>query len=188
MSDWTQQVETALAQEFSDIPDLQQATVVLVRLLMAVMLGGVLGWERERHGAPAGLRTHMLVALGAALFMLVPQQAGVAPADLTRVLQGVVSGIGFLGAGAILKLDAQRDVHGLTTTAGIWATAAIGIAAGMGRELTAVLATLLALLILTLLRWLERRWEARHRDSGGDSANPARTASPPAARTGRRGR
>jgi putative Mg2+ transporter-C (MgtC) family protein len=171
----------AVAAEFSDIPDLRQAVLVCVRLIVAVVLGGVLGYERERRGAPAGLRTHMLVALGAALFVLVPHQAGVSPADLTRVLQGVVSGIGFLGAGAILKLDHERNVQGLTTAASIWATAAIGIAAGLGRELTATLATVLALVILTVVRWLEVR--AGKVEELRPPAE-ARTASPPDGRTG----
>ena len=86
----------------------------------------------------------MLVALGAALFVLVPQQAGVTAADMTRVLQGLVAGIGFLGAGAILKKGDEGEIEGLTTAAGIWLTAAIGIAAGMGREASAVLSTVLA--------------------------------------------
>jgi len=163
MDELARQIGAAVAQEFSDIADAGQATAVLLRLLVAVVLAGVLGYERERRRAPAGLRTHMLVGLGAALFVLVPQQAGVAPADLTRVLQGVVAGIGFLGAGAILKIDRQRDVQGLTTAASIWATAAIGVAAGMGREVTAILATALALLILSVLRWLEHRLGVRRR-------------------------
>jgi len=90
----------------------------------------------------------MLVSLGAALYVLVPQQAGVTDSDLTRIIQGLVAGIGFLGAGAILKKDDQVEVFGLTTAAGIWMTAAIGLAAGMGREATAVLSTGLALVIL----------------------------------------
>ncbi|MED5618553.1 MgtC/SapB family protein [Ideonella sp. BN130291] len=174
----------AVGHEFSDIADARQAVLVSVRLLVAVLLGGVLGYERELRGAPAGLRTHMLVALGSALFVLVPEQAGVSPADLTRVLQGVVSGIGFLGAGAILKLDHERNVQGLTTAASIWATAAIGIAAGLGRELTATLATVLALVILTVLRWFEQRRGASEEAALTPPAE-ARTASPPAAHTGR---
>src|SRR5262249_58398759 len=96
----------------------------------------------------AGLRTHMLVSVGAALFVLVPQQAGMSTADLSRVIQGVVAGIGFLGAGAILKHGHEGTVQGLTTAAGIWLTAGLGIAAGLGRGLAALLGTALALLIL----------------------------------------
>ena len=89
--------------------------------------------------------------VGAALFVLIPQQAGAAPGDITRVIQGVVAGIGFLGAGTILKDDDHREVRGLTTAAGVWLTAAIGVAAGMGRVGSAVLSTALALVILSML-------------------------------------
>jgi putative Mg2+ transporter-C (MgtC) family protein len=140
-----------LQSEFSDLPDAAQATRILVRLLMAALLGGVLGYERERHGKAAGVRTHMLVAMGAALFVLVPQQGGMDVADISRVIQGIVTGVGFLGAGAIIKRHSEEDVQGLTTAAGVWMTAAIGIACGLGREATAVLSTLLALLVLALV-------------------------------------
>ena len=140
-----------LRAEFSDLPDLAQATRILVRLLMAALLGGVLGYERERHGKAAGVRTHMLVAMGAALFVLVPQQGGMDVADMSRVIQGIVTGVGFLGAGAIIKRHSEEDVQGLTTAAGVWMTAAIGIACGLGREATAVLSTLMALVVLGLV-------------------------------------
>jgi putative Mg2+ transporter-C (MgtC) family protein len=152
MSGWWLEVIATVKAEFSDLPDVTQATIVCVRLLVAVALGGLLGYERETRGTSAGLRTHMLVALGAALFVLVPLQAGVSVQDMSRVLQGIISGIGFLGAGAIIKLSQDREIRGLTTAASIWLTAAIGIAAGMGREMTAVLSTVLALIILALLR------------------------------------
>lgn len=141
-----------LREEFSDISDPAQATRVCVRLLVAVLLGGLLGYERESRGISAGLRTHMLVALGAAIFVLVPLEAGVSHADLSRVLQGVVTGVGFLGAGAIIKLNQEQEIKGLTTAASVWLTAAIGVAAGMGREMTAILSALLALFILAVLR------------------------------------
>ncbi len=151
------EVFNALAAEFADLPDLAQAVTVGFRLLLAVLLAGLLGYERERRDAPAGLRTHMLVGLGSALFVVAPQLAGVQEADMTRVLQGIVSGIGFLGAGAILKSDDRGHVQGLTTAASIWTTAAIGVAAGMGRAFTAILATALALTILAVLLKIERR-------------------------------
>jgi putative Mg2+ transporter-C (MgtC) family protein len=152
MDEWWTQVWLTIQHEFSDLTDPAQVTRVAIRLLVAVALGGLLGYERESRGTAAGLRTHMLVALGAALFVVVPLQAGVDIADMSRVLQGVISGIGFLGAGAIIKLSQDREIRGVTTAASIWLTAAIGIAAGMGREMTAVLSTLLALIILALLR------------------------------------
>ena len=152
------QVMSALRAEFSDVPDAEQLTRLVVRLLLAAVLGGVLGYEREHKGKAAGIRTHMLVALGAALFVLVPQQAGMNIADMSRVIQGIVTGVGFLGAGAIIKQQSEESVHGLTTAAGVWMTAAIGIACGLGRETTAVLSTLLALAILSLVpRWFERK-------------------------------
>lgn len=154
---WLQQIGEAIASEFSDLPDAEQATRVMLRLVLAALLGGLLGIEREQKGKAAGVRTHMLVAMGAALFVLVPQQSGMLSADLSRVVQGVVAGIGFLGAGTILKGHGDEEqVKGLTTAAGIWLTAAIGVAAGMGREATAVLSTLLALGILALVPRLER--------------------------------
>ena len=148
MNDWWTQVARAVAAEFSDVPDAAQATRIVVRVGMAALLGGLLGWEREHAGKAAGVRTHMLVAMGAALFVLVAQQAGISPADNSRVLQGVIAGVGFLGAGTILKGDAESQVKGLTTAAGIWLTAAIGVSAGLGRETTAVLCTVLALAVL----------------------------------------
>ena len=138
--------------EFSDLPDVAEVTRLCLRLLVAVVLGGVLGYERERTGAAAGFRTHMLVALGSALFVLVPLQAGTEIGDISRVLQGVIAGIGFLGAGAIMKSSDDQEIRGLTTAASIWLTAAVGIAAGMGREATAVVSTLFALMILLALR------------------------------------
>jgi putative Mg2+ transporter-C (MgtC) family protein len=98
----------------------------------------------------------MLVAIGAALFVLIPQQAGASTADLTRVLQGLIAGVGFLGAGAIILGTKQVETRGLTTAAGIWVTAAIGVAAGMGRESTAVLSTLVALFVLSVVPWIVR--------------------------------
>ena len=163
MPDFWNSVFGTVAAEFSDLPDAAQVTRIALRLVIAAALGGLLGYERERKGKAAGVRTHMLVAMGAALFVLIPQQAGASMADLTRVVQGLVAGIGFLGAGAIVKADAEQTVHGLTTAAGIWMTAAIGIAAGLGREATALLSVLLALVILALVPYLLRRFER-----GGD--------------------
>jgi putative Mg2+ transporter-C (MgtC) family protein len=147
-------VWATVREEFTDICDGAAIVRIVVRLLVAVVLGGVIGYERESIGAPAGLRTHMLVSLGAALFVLIPLQAGMRFEDLSRVLQGITAGIGFLGAGAILKQTDRNDVRGLTTAASIWLTAALGVAAGMGREATALLSTVFALVILAILR----RW------------------------------
>ena len=155
-SGWLQQVSETLVSEFSDLPDAAQLTSFLLRLSIAALLGGLLGVEREHKGKAAGVRTHMLVAMGAAMFVLLAQQVGMADADLSRVMQGIIAGVGFLGAGTILKDDDEDKVKGLTTAAGIWLTAAIGVAAGMGRESTAVLGTLLTLAIFTLMPRLVR--------------------------------
>jgi putative Mg2+ transporter-C (MgtC) family protein len=140
-----------IAGDFSDLPSLGVVAKIAVRLAMAALLGGAVGFERRWSDKPAGLRTHMLVALGSALFVLVPQQAGLTGSDLSRVIQGIVSGIGFIGAGSILKLTDRAEVKGLTTAAGLWLTCAIGVAVGLGREGSAVLGTVLTLLILTLV-------------------------------------
>ncbi|CDS53616.1 Mg(2+) transport ATPase protein C [Polaromonas sp. CG9_12] len=154
-----QQVGQTIASEFSDLPDAAQVTRILLRLTLAALLGGLLGIEREQKGKAAGVRTHMLVAMGSALFMLLSQQSGMEDDAVSRVVQGIIAGIGFLGAGTILKGDNEDKVRGLTTAAGIWLTAAIGVAAGMGRESTAVLSTLLALAIFALMPRLVRRFE-----------------------------
>ncbi|WP_100933452.1 MgtC/SapB family protein [Pseudomonas plecoglossicida] len=142
-----------LQAEFADITDATEVTRILLRLLMAAVLGAVLGFEREHKGKSAGVRTHMLVSMGAALFVLAPSMAGADEQALSRVIQGIVAGIGFLGAGTILKGNGQNTSHvkGLTTAAGLWMTAAIGTAAGMGREATALISTLLALLVLATM-------------------------------------
>ncbi len=146
----------ATVQEELALPPASELTSTCIRLLVAVMLGALLGYDRERQDSAAGLRTHMLVALGAALMVIGAQQSGMDSADLSRVLQGIVAGIGFLGAGAIIKLNEKEQIKGLTTAATIWSTAAIGIAAGLGEAITAAVATLLALVILALLPRVER--------------------------------
>ena len=121
---------------------------MLIRLLMAVLLGLLIGYERERQGKPAGLRTHAMVALGAALFTVVSLYGFGEGADKSRVAAMIVSGIGFLGAGAILH--ERGGVQGLTTAASLWVTAAIGIAVGVGMMLMS-LAT--AALVFAVLRF-----------------------------------
>ncbi len=137
----------ALAAELA-LPDIATATLIVVRVVVAALLGAVIGWEREQKGRAAGLKTHILVSVGSALFVLAPTLAGVGQADNTRVMQGIVSGIGFLGAGAILRSRDGARVEGLTTAASIWMTAAIGMAAGIGQEMLALATTLLAWLVV----------------------------------------
>lgn len=160
MSSW-QIIQTTILNEFSDLIEIEHTTRVSIRLLLAAILGGLLGYERETHGKAAGLRTHMLVAIGSALFVLVPELAGAEHDALSRVIQGIVTGIGFLGAGTILKGRRETEVLGLTTAAGIWLTAAIGITVGLGHEATAVLGTLLALFVLNFVPHVIDRLQAR---------------------------
>lgn len=148
-------IGSALAAEFT-LPSSGAIAVTLVRLIIAAALGAVIGMDREKKERSAGLKTHILVSLGSALFVLAPLHAGVSQADNTRVIQGVVSGIGFLGAGAILKLQKDVRVEGLTTAAGIWLTSAIGIAAGLGHGMVALAATLVALFVMRVLPHLQR--------------------------------
>jgi putative Mg2+ transporter-C (MgtC) family protein len=152
----------AFVKELTDgLPDAAQAAHVVVRLIAAALLGAVIGIQREHAGKPAGLRTHMLVALGAALFVIAPLEFGMSPEDLSRVIQGLATGIGFLGAGAILKLREEREITGLTTAAGIWLTAAIGVAVGLGRWGSAALGVVMTWIILAVLgrieTWREKR-------------------------------
>ncbi|HET8897464.1 MAG TPA: MgtC/SapB family protein [Rhodanobacteraceae bacterium] len=142
---------------------------IVLRLLLACVLGGVIGFDRERRARAAGLRTHMLVALGAALVMIV-SAFGFADIlgtpnvvlDPSRVAAQVVSGIGFLGAGAILVMHRTEVVRGLTTAAGLWTVAAIGLASGSGMYIAAVAATLIAWVILVLVRLVEGRYIGRY--------------------------
>lgn len=154
MSVWDEVVR-ALASEFA-LPDAGTMTLIVVRVLCAAVLGGMIGWEREAKGRAAGLRTHMLVSVGAALFVLAPLLSDIEGEAVTRVMQGIVSGIGFLGAGAILRRNRGDRVEGLTTAAGIWMTAAIGMAAGMGQEMVAAITTVVALIVFTVLPRFER--------------------------------
>lgn len=139
------------------MPDLREVARVTLRLFFAALVGGVIGVERERAGKAAGLRTHMLVSLGAAIFVIVPLQIQFDSDDLSRIIQGVVTGIGFIGGGAILKLKEKEDVEGLTTAAGIWLTAGLGVAVGLGGIGMALLCVVLAWMILTALFTFESR-------------------------------
>jgi putative Mg2+ transporter-C (MgtC) family protein len=141
-----------LAAGFSDT---QAMVRVTLRLIVAMLFGAVIGIQRERAHKPAGLRTHMLVSSGAAVFVMAAGEFGMNPDSVSRVIQGLITGIGFLGAGAILKLQDKRQVEGLTTAAGIWITAALGVAVGLGRFGLALVATLLAWMTLSLVRQLE---------------------------------
>ncbi|MES2208251.1 MAG: MgtC/SapB family protein [Pseudomonadota bacterium] len=153
---FSQLIMETLNDELSDINDLPSAVRIMFRLLLAACLGGLLGYDREAKGKGAGVRTHMLVALGSAMFVFVPQQAGASMGDITRILQGLVAGIGFLGSGVIIKNEKNGDTKGMTTAAGIWLTAALGMTVGMGREATAIISTVLALIIIALVPKVEK--------------------------------
>ncbi len=126
-----------------------------LRLALAVLLGGIIGAERQVAGQSAGLRTHVLVALGAAVFVL-GGITGTEDPNVTRVLQGVAAGVGFIGAGAILRSNTGDRVRGLTTAGSIWVAAAMGTSAGMGEYALASASGLITVVVLLALRPLSR--------------------------------
>lgn len=157
---WRTLIE-AIGPDLAEFGDAVGLIRVALRLFLAGVLGGILGFERTVHNRPAGLRTYMLVSLGAATFVLAATGVGIAQADLSRVIQGVLTGIGFLGAGVIVKSDLRQRTRGLTTAAGLWLTSAVGLAVGLGRPATALLTTGLALIVLAPLRDFEDRVDQR---------------------------
>ena len=146
------------------------ALQIVIRLAAATLLGGVLGFDRELHSKPAGLRTHALVALGSALSTLATIQFVDGPsidhAAITRTIQGIIAGVGFLGGGAILRAKDREEVTGLTTAASIWLVAALGIACAGGFWVASLVSVLLALFILIVGRPVEgfvhRHFASRH--------------------------
>jgi putative Mg2+ transporter-C (MgtC) family protein len=142
------------------------------RLVLAALLGGVLGLEREWHHKAAGLRTNILIAIGSALFTLmsIDLAAVNGQGDPTRIASQIVTGIGFLGAGAIMRNNAS--VQGLTTAAAIWVNAAIGVACGGGEYHLAFIATGVTLVVLVTLPWLERAVYRLNPPPKNDSPTP----------------
>ena len=132
------------------------------RLIAAAVLGGVIGIERERHEHPAGIRTHMLVSVGSAAFTVLSIYSFGQGSDPGRVAAQIVTGIGFLGAGSILK--GGGTIHGLTTAASLWVVAAVGMAAGAGAWGVAVATTIIVLISLWPLQAIERRYFAHRRE------------------------
>lgn len=130
---------------------------IVVNLFLSFILGGAIGWLREKEGKTAGLRTHILVAVGSALFMMLSGEMMLRSglADPGRIAAGVVTGIGFIGAGCIMQ--ARGSVVGITTAASIWITAAIGIACGTSYYLGAIVTTIIALFTLHSLREVEKK-------------------------------
>jgi len=136
-------------------------TEVVLRLTAALLCGAVLGWEREARGKAAGFRTNMLIALGSAAITLLSlevaaRSSGPGQYDPIRLLQGVIGGIGFLGAGAIMR--AGGSIHGMTTAATIWVVGAIGIACGIGSYGIALICVVYCFIVLTVLDMVARRW------------------------------
>lgn len=141
--------------------------VLLARLFFAALAGGLIGWNRHWAGKPAGAGTHALVALGAALFVIIPAQTSLSMAGdaLSRAIQGVAAGVGFLGAGEIFRDPGEGSrVRGLTSAAALWVTAAVGIIFACGSWVTALASVALVLAILVLAPRLEGRFPSRHEE------------------------
>lgn len=160
---------TPLWQELSgSVPEADKLARLGLRLVAALVIGIVIGFQRELTHKPAGLRTHLLVALGTALLVVAAVNAGMQSGDVSRIIQGLVTGIGFLGGGTILKLTREHEIRGLTTAAGIWLTAAASVAAGLGQFADAFIGVIFAWIVLAVLGKFERR----DADGGeGDSTN-----------------
>ncbi len=139
------------------IPNLDAILQVMIRIIVAAVLGGIIGYERETKGKAAGLRTHMLVAMGTAIVLIAARLDGIPLSEMSKVVEGLVAGIGFLGGGAILKLSDKQEIRGLTTAASIWSTSAIGIAVGLGHIWIGVLSMLVVWVILSLVAYFEER-------------------------------
>ena len=151
-------METFIWQELTaGLPDMRELARVTIRLLAAMLLGAIIGLERKSKDKPAGLKTHMLVALGSALFVVVPLELGMPLAEVARIAQGVATGVGFIGAGAILKLSEAREIQGLTTAATIWMTAAVGMTVGLGGLGIGALSVALTWVILAIIGPIEKR-------------------------------
>jgi putative Mg2+ transporter-C (MgtC) family protein len=129
-------------------------TTIVIRLAVSIIIGGLIGLERELEHKPAGLRTIILVCLGSTIFMLVGFELGLAGSELGRIVAGVVTGIGFLGAGAIIR--ARGEVYGLTTAATIWLASGLGLAIGAGYFTLAIIAAIFVLVVLRLLGIVEK--------------------------------
>src|SRR5260370_21468463 len=134
----------------SGLHDSKQLTRVIIRLIAATLFGAIVGIQRESTRKPAGLRTHMLVSLATAAFVTACSAVGMSLDGFSRVIQGIVTGIGFIGAGTILKLSQAHEIMGLTTSVSVWMTAAIGVTVGLGNLGIAMMITILALVILAL--------------------------------------
>ena len=133
------------------LPSARDLARIGVRLIAALAVGALIGYQREQMGKAAGFRTHMLVSMGTALLVIVALEAGMEGVAMSHVIGGLITGIGFLGAGAIMKIQEDKEIRGLTTAAGIWMTAAASIAIGLGHIVIGLIAGFLAWLVLSIL-------------------------------------
>jgi len=144
------------------LADRRRLAVIVIRLLAATILGAIVGLQRERAGKPAGLRTHMLVCIATAMVVLAGSGVGMSTDGLSRIIQGIVTGIGFIGAGSILKLSREHEIKGLTTAAGLFMTAAIGVSSGVGAVGLAIIGTTLTVIVLAL-ESAEEKWHRKNK-------------------------
>jgi putative Mg2+ transporter-C (MgtC) family protein len=145
-----------IVEEFmATMPSIRELVRMVMRLLAALAVGALIGYQREKMGKAAGFRTHMLVSMGTTLLVISALEFGMGSDGVSRVIQGLVTGIGFLGAGAIMKIREEKEIRGLTTAAGIWMTAAASVAIGLGQVGIGVIAGLLAWIVLGALHRIE---------------------------------
>ena len=148
-------ISTAFYDDFQGFANAEQVTHLVLRVTAACIAGAVIGYQRERTGKAAGLRTHILVTVGTSLMVAICYLEGMGHADVSRVLQGIITGIGFLGGGVILKLEKHQEIKGLTSAAAIWYVAALGIACGLGQLTLALLGSVVGFAVLEMLGRLD---------------------------------
>ena len=163
-------VEIIITELRAGWPDADRCVRVFLRLTIAALLGAIIGYQREAVGKAAGLRTHMLVSGGAALFVVSSLEADMSMEGLSRVIQGLATGIGFIGAGAILKLAEERQITGLTTSAGIWMTAAVGVTVGLGHWGSAAISVAITWIVLAVVGRIEFSAK-QNREAGCDPSS-----------------
>lgn len=150
--------------------DIQTELAIILHLIISVLLGGLIGYDRERDGNNAGIRTYAAVCLGATVFTSVANHLYGDPGSVSRIIANIITGIGFLGAGIIFRGDQKTGVQGLTSAATIWATAAVGVAVAMNMFIIAVFSALMLFFLLSLhhhkwyMSWKEKIKHKRHED------------------------
>lgn len=148
-------METITSELFRGIPQTDMLIRFLVRIFAALVFGALIGLQRASVGKAAGMRTHVLVCTGTCLFVVAAIGGSFGDDAISRIIQGIVTGIGFIGAGTIVKGDQESQVQGLTTASGIWMTSGIGVVTGLGMVGLGFIGTLVALLILALAEKFE---------------------------------